>query len=549
MKKIIVSILLTTCLLPCIFSSAYAIEGYAVHSRQFLPEHIISLLTGDDSVLLLDHDPSFGQVTYVSWVSYDYLSELSTKWRTAGVIVFNRTMNAYFIRVSFVPTVSSSGDYEYCGLGTSNGYILGAKSDGDTLEQILSVLVGGNNGMGGLIREISSISQATWDIANSGIDKITSRLDQIISRLDTLSSIVSEGKVKINDTNILAALTSINNNFQGILDGSLTINGSPFDDADVLSAIDANTQAVTNAEAALTGGLTRIADAIDYNFGSYSREYPFPVLVGQKSNNTVVSGVSSELFDGIDGTVLYSPCSSLTPKTFETSFSSPVCSIAIYLKSFSATSAVYEVLLRSYSVGQMVFLSKRTYTFYDLTGTPHPTKPLSLSSDGTSSLSYQTFTVDFSEYPDGFPVSTDPAAYEDPYIYNAGVSPVNVIVKNRFTAFQQLENSKLLNAISAIPTPKDYTAQFATIIDKLDALISKSGDTVVNVIEDDTYIPKVFYLDDDTSAVGTTKDGISLFSDLVRWLWKNVFDGAFGAADITKLDGLFYDPAAVEEVP
>lgn len=322
-----------------------------------------------------------------------------------------------------------------------------------------------------------------------------------------------------------------------LLDEKLSASGTAsFDDANVLSAIGANTQAITNAEAALTGGLTRIADAIDYNFGSYSREYPFPVLVGQKSNNTVVSGVSSELFDGIDGTVLYSPCSSLTPKTFETSFSSPMCSIAIYLKSFSATSAVYEVLLRSYSVGEMVFLSNRTYTFYDLTGTPHPTKPLSLSSDGTSSWSYQTFTVDFSEYPDGFPVSTDPAAYEDPYIYNAGSSPVNVIVKNRFTAFQQLENSKLLNAVSSIPSPKDYTAQFAAIIDKLDNISGQLTDISSNSPIYDTWIIEPGGEDgQDVTVLDASKDALKQGSRLTKWLWKFIIKDSLGSADLDTL--------------
>ena len=95
-----------------------------------------------------------------------------------------------------------------------------------------------------------------------------------------------------------------------------------------------------------------------------------------------------------------------------------------------------------------------------------------------------------------------------------------------------------------------FSAADAVIVTKLDALIEKSSDTIVNVIEDDTYIPNVFYLDESNGAVDTTKDGISLFADLVRWLWTNVFDGAFDAADITKLDGLFYDPAAAaEEVP
>lgn len=375
---------------------------------------------------------------------------------------------------------------------------------------------------------------------------ISQKLTTII---DTLTSIVSEGKVKINDTNILAALTSINNNFQGILDGSLTINGSPFDDADVLSAIDANTQAVTNAEAALTGGLTRIVDAIDYNFGEYPGTHVFPSL----NNDQAVVGDKAELFESISGKVLYSSLNRIyiCPRSFVTNFTINVVG--------NYTCERYTCVFPTHV--QHIFL---------LSGDMRPSTPVEVSvpcfnflgalsmektkifpvawrynPSADAFVASTVVTFYFSKSPEGYPVSTDPAAYDHPYVYALDPSPVDVVFSSRFTAFQQLENTRLINALSGL----DYSSSLNTIIDKLDALIAKSGDTVVNVIEDDTYIPKVFYLDDDTSAVGTTKDGISLFSDLVRWLWKNVFDGAFGAADIAKLDGLFYDPAAVEEVP
>jgi len=90
-----------------------------------------------------------------------------------------------------------------------------------------------------------------------------------------------------------------------------------------------------------------------------------------------------------------------------------------------------------------------------------------------------------------------------------------------------------------------FSAADAVIVTKLDALIEKTSDTVVNVIGDNTYVPGVLYLDDDNGVVNTTKNGVSIFGDLLRWLWQNVFDGAFEAADITKLDGLFYDPTEV----
>ena len=90
----------------------------------------------------------------------------------------------------------------------------------------------------------------------------------------------------------------------------------------------------------------------------------------------------------------------------------------------------------------------------------------------------------------------------------------------------------------------------APITTRLDLLIDKSNDTVVNVINNNTYITNVFQLDADTDMVDTTKDGVDKVSSLFKWLWNNTFKGAFDAADITKLDGLFYDPAAAaEEVP
>ena len=138
------------------------------------------------------------------------------------------------------------------------------------------------------------------------------------------------------------------------------------------------------------------------------------------------------------------------------------------------------------------------------------------------------------------------------YIYSKTSEAVPVVYASRFTGFLQAQADRLVNAIGTGGAGGSgvFVVDLAPITTRLDLLIQKSNETVVNVINDNTYVPNVLYLDDSNSAVDTTKDGVSLFGGLVRWLWKNVFDGAFDAADITKLDGLFYDPAAVaEEVP
>ena len=134
MKKSIVSLLLVACMLPCYISLTFANEGYALCSRNFTPDVIwgkLKLMPSSD-IVLLDKDPSIGNVEYVSWVSYDYLSELSLKWDSYGVVVYNSYMDAYFIRVSYVPTVSQNGGYAYCALGTTNGFVLGSKSPTST---------------------------------------------------------------------------------------------------------------------------------------------------------------------------------------------------------------------------------------------------------------------------------------------------------------------------------------------------------------------------------------------------------------------------------
>ena len=131
MKKNIIALLFVVAMLPTLVCFAYANEGYAILPEQSLPRLFVSMLKNEKSLALLDHNPTSGTVEYVSWVSYDYLSELSTRWDTAGVVVFNTAMQAYFIRVSYVPTVQVSGGgmYKYCALGTTNGYLLGAKSE------------------------------------------------------------------------------------------------------------------------------------------------------------------------------------------------------------------------------------------------------------------------------------------------------------------------------------------------------------------------------------------------------------------------------------
>lgn len=119
----------------------------------------------------------------------------------------------------------------------------------------------------------------------------------------------------------------------------------------------------------------------------------------------------------------------------------------------------------------------------------------------------------------------------------AAVDGVNTTIASVISEGRlKVDNSAVVAAIEGIQAGS--AADLSPVISRLDTLINKTSDTVVNVVNNNTYITNVFQLDDDTSVVDTTKDGVGKVSGLFKWLWNNTFKGAFSHADITKLDGL-----------
>lgn len=90
-----------------------------------------------------------------------------------------------------------------------------------------------------------------------------------------------------------------------------------------------------------------------------------------------------------------------------------------------------------------------------------------------------------------------------------------------------------INNIQAGVTP-----DLEPIVSRLDTLISQSSDSVVNVVNNNTYITSVYQLDDENDVADRSKEGMEKIGGVFKWLWKVAFKDAFGAADITKLDGL-----------
>ena len=363
--------------------------------------------------------------------------------------------------------------------------------------------------------------------------------------------------------------------------------------ADIISAI----QSIpAYDDSALVSAVTTISDQITEQFGEYDSAYAFPnVLHGETSTQKlygVLPSSFSEVPDNSD--LLYSSSSSIQ-----------VYGSLIETSTEGSPDYYYEKCVPGYqSVGSMNALG---YSFTIIKGTDAPaansfiytTMPVSFSvtdlagtvhsfessfsfrcsknvayatcsafvypswdSSGTWKGWYAYYKPNFISSSRGFLLTTDGeptvrllTSLPDTdryYIYSKTSEAVPVMYASRFTGFLQAQADRLVNAIATggVAGSGTLAVDLAPIITRLDLLIDKSNDTVVNVINNNTYITNVFQLDADTDMVDTTKDGVDKVSSLFKWLWNNTFKGAFDAADITKLDGLFYDPAAAaEEVP
>ncbi len=363
--------------------------------------------------------------------------------------------------------------------------------------------------------------------------------------------------------------------------------------ADIISAI----QSIpAYDDSALVSAVTTISNQITEQFGEYDSAYAFPnVLHGETSTQKlygVLPSSFSEVPDNSD--LLYSSSSSIQ-----------VYGSLIETSTEGSPDYYYEKCVPGYqSVGSMNALG---YSFTIIKGTDAPaansfiytTMPVSFSvtdlagtvhsfessfsfrcsknvayatcsafvypswdSSGTWKGWYAYYKPNFISSSRGFLLTTDGeptvrllTSLPDTdryYIYSKTSEAVPVVYASRFTGFLQAQADRLVNAIATggVAGSGTLAVDLAPITTRLDLLIDKSNDTVVNVINNNTYITNVFQLDADTDMVDTTKDGVDKVSSLFKWLWNNTFKGAFDAADITKLDGLFYAPAAAaEEVP
>ena len=355
-------------------------------------------------------------------------------------------------------------------------------------------------------------------------DYIQNTLD---SKLDTLTSVISNGKVLVDNSDVVTAIQSI----------------PAFDDAELLSGL-----------SALGATATRIADAIDYNFGQYSGTHTFPSL---DKRQFYVYGDKAELFEDIPGKVLYSSSERLSTFSYTRDYDG--MTRTLYVRAYPTYAQYSLELLSDTCPTAPITISKIEYS--TLLGSPRYRDSIvypvawRYSSVANKYYAVTGFTVYYKDDPEQYPVSTSASAFENPYVYGFDSKPVDVVFSSRFTAFQQLENTRLINALSG----RDYTSQLTAVVEKLDALANKSAvdlttiestlstisdkldntasdvnNTIINITKDNDYF-SVFYITDGDGNTQSVTDFAGALTGasgkLLSLLYRLVFADALGSVD------------------
>ena len=396
----------------------------------------------------------------------------------------------------------------------------------------ISDLLGGNNGgiayflnrmeyvlTGSLLTAVNSINTAT--------NSLLTTCNTISAKLDTLTSVISNGKVLVDNSDVVSAIQSI----------------PAFDDTELLSGL-----------SALGATATRIADAIDYNFGQYSGTHTFPSL---DKRQFYVYGDKAELFEDISGQVLYSSSERLSTFSYTRDYDG--MTRTLYVRALPTLAQYTLELLSDTRPTAPITISKIEYRtllggirYRDSIVYPVAWK---YSSVANKYYAVTGFTVYYKDDPEQYPVSTSASAFENPYVYGFDSKPVDVVFSSRFTAFQQLENTRLINALSG----RDYTSQLAAVAEKLDALANKPAvdlttiestlstisdkldnaasdvnNTIINITNDNDYF-SVFYITDGDGNTQSVTDFAGALTGasgkLLSLLYRLVFADALGSVD------------------
>ena len=344
------------------------------------------------------------------------------------------------------------------------------------------------------LSRLTSIQTNVTTIKNNIVNTISSNLESLLTtcntistKLDTLTSVISNGKVLVDNSDVVSAIQSI----------------PAYDDSALVSAV------------------TTISNQITEQFGEYDSAYAFPNFYGQStSNNKTISGVLPSAFSSINPgsrKLLYSPSSTLTLSkellytgsgTRQSVFCVPYTDLTYglgyrldYKFWFPSTQTSSRVETVQYPKVSFTDYSGRTLTKNAYTGSVRvpPRSNYAYASSyyfprwdasgnwlGWSGLN-DTFQWTSSTYEPSKRVYLTPPESGTYYIYGTSDTAIPVVYASRFTGFLQSQTDRVVNAVGSIPAPTDYTSQLTAVTGRMDDILAQLQSTSGSATCEHTY--------------------------------------------------------------
>lgn len=358
--------------------------------------------------------------------------------------------------------------------------------------------------------QIQSAAWASVDVEN----RLLYSLEGLASNI---SGVIVDGAVKVTsspDPAVAEAITGIQNTLTSVISNGKVL----VDNSDVVSAI----QSIpAYDDSTLVSAVTTISNQITEQFGEYESTYSFPSFYSQStSSNKTISGVSSSAFSSINPgsrKLLYSPSSTLTLSkellytgsgTRQSVFCVPYTDLTYglgyrldYKFWFPSTQTSSRVETVQYPKVSLTDYSGRTLTKNAYTGSVRvpPRSNYAYASSyyfprwdasgnwlGWSGLN-DTFQWTSSDYEPSKRVYLTPPESGTYYIYGTSDAAIPVVYASRFTGFLQSQTDRVVNAVGSIPAPTDYTSQLTAVTGRMDDILAQLQSTSGSATCDHTY--------------------------------------------------------------
>lgn len=351
---------------------------------------------------------------------------------------------------------------------------------------------------------VVTIKNSLVNTIGSNLESLLTTCNTISTKLDTLTSVISNGKVLVDNSDVVSAIQSI----------------PAFDDTDIITAIN---NIPTYDDSNLISAVTTISNQITEQFGEYDSTYSFPNFSssGQSAaNNKTVSGVLPSAFTSINpGTrqLLYSPSGTLIlPKrvlyngggdcknVYCTPYIHQTYGLGYRLEFLFRFSRIQNTpRTETVQFPQVSFTdySGETFTLSGHSGTVR----VSPRRDTVSSYLYyfprwdasgnwlgwsgqnDTFQFSSSSYEPSKRVYLTPPESGTYYIYGTSDTAIPVVYASRFTGFLQSQTDRVVNAVGSIPAPTDYTSQLTAVTGRMDDILAQLQSTSGSATCEHTY--------------------------------------------------------------